>query len=116
MRAGWVNLKPISPKLLKRGKPTEIELQIKSKDIKIDITGYVQLEIRQPQDSLPLDGWFRNIFPLQYFNLLPKKTSRLIFPIQAPADYEGPALFHFTAFNKEHQIIGERFLRLDCRK
>jgi len=51
------------------------------------ITGQVHLTLINPTNNNPVDGWFQNIFPSQYYSVEAGTDSRIQFPIQAPFGY-----------------------------
>lgn len=115
-RLDLLKMRTLAPKHLIRNQPIELELVMETKNEVAEITGYVQLEIYDLKNNQSVDGWFRNIFPLQYFSILPSHHTSLKFPIQVPGTFEGSAGFHFLAYNLQKKLIGESFLELESKE
>lgn len=47
-------------------------------------TSQLQLQLLDTEANTPVDGWFQNIFPVQYFTAEVGKTERLRFPLEVP--------------------------------
>jgi hypothetical protein len=47
------------------------------------VTGQVHLSLINPSNNSPVDGWFQNVFPSQYYSIDAGANIRIQFPIQA---------------------------------
>jgi hypothetical protein len=51
------------------------------------VTGQVHLSLINPSNNTPVDGWFQNVFPSQYYSIDAGAEIRIQFPIQAAFGY-----------------------------
>jgi hypothetical protein len=51
------------------------------------VTGQVHLSLINPTNNSPVDGWFQNVFPSQYYSIDAGAETRIQFPIQAAFGY-----------------------------
>ena len=51
------------------------------------VTGQLQLSLINPSNNSPVDGWFQNVFPSQYYSIDAGANIRIQFPIQAAFGY-----------------------------
>jgi hypothetical protein len=51
------------------------------------VTGQVHLSLINPTNNSPVDGWFQNVFPSQYYSIDAGAEIRIQFPIQAAFGY-----------------------------
>ena len=51
------------------------------------VTGQVHLSLINPSNNSPVDGWFQNVFPSQYYSIDAGANIRIQFPIQAAFGY-----------------------------
>lgn len=51
------------------------------------VTGQVHLSLINPSTNSPVDGWFQNIFPSQFYSIEAGAETRIQFPIQAAFGY-----------------------------
>ena len=77
-----------APKILKNGDKIELPVSIKHQ-LATENTGTVTLELLNAANNTSVDGWFLNVFPLQYFTSIQHKTFTAEFPITVPMDYTG---------------------------
>lgn len=54
---------------------------------KKSITGQVHLSLINPSNNSPVDGWFQNVFPSQFYSIEAGANMRIQFPIQAAFGY-----------------------------
>ena len=67
---------------LREGDKSFITATIVNKTNK-QITGQVHLSLINPSNNSPVDGWFQNVFPSQYYSIDAGAEIRIQFPIQA---------------------------------
>jgi hypothetical protein len=77
-----------APAFLKNGDKIELPVSI-TYQLKEEHTGTVSFELLNTETNTSVDGWFLNVFPLQYFASIKNKTFRTKFPITVPMDYKG---------------------------
>ena len=51
------------------------------------VTGQVHLALVNPSSNSPVDGWFQNVFPSQFYSIDAGSVIRIQFPIQAAFGY-----------------------------
>jgi hypothetical protein len=51
------------------------------------VTGQVHLSLINPSNNSPVDGWFQNVFPSQFYSIESGAETRIQFPIQAAFGY-----------------------------
>lgn len=51
------------------------------------VTGQVHLSLINPTNNSPVDGWFQNVFPAQFYSIDAGANIRIQFPIQAAFGY-----------------------------
>lgn len=51
------------------------------------VTGQVHLALVNPTNNSPVDGWFQNVFPSQYYSIEAGSSLQIQFPIQAAFGY-----------------------------
>lgn len=84
------------PRFLREGDNLEIVTKI-SNTGDAEITGTAVLELIDPQTNTPVDGWFQNVFPNQYFTAEKEQSTIVKFPIQIPFGYNRPLTWRVTA-------------------
>ena len=84
------------PRFLREGDNLEIVAKI-SNTGDTEITGTTLLELIDPQTNTPVDGWFQNVFPNQYFTAEKGQSTTVKFPIQIPFGYNRPLTWRVTA-------------------
>ena len=67
---------------LREGDKSFINATIVNKTNK-QVTGQVHLSLINPSNNSPVDGWFQNVFPSQYYSIDAGAEIRIQFPIQA---------------------------------
>jgi len=71
---------------LREGDKSFISATIVNKSNK-PVTGQVHLSLINPTNNSPVDGWFQNVFPSQYYSIDAGAETRIQFPIQAAFGY-----------------------------
>jgi hypothetical protein len=71
---------------LREGDKAFITATISNKTNK-SVTGQVHLTLVNPTNNNPVDGWFQNVFPSQYYSVDAGSQLRIQFPIQAAFGY-----------------------------
>ncbi len=86
MATGQVVISGRHAKFLREGDKSFITATIVNKTNK-PITGQVHLSLINPSNDSPVDGWFQNVFPSQYYSIEADAEIRIQFPIQAAFGY-----------------------------
>lgn len=83
-------VQPNMPRFLREGDRMEISAKIVNLSDK-EMTGQAELQLIDPVTNEPVDGWFRNFFPNQYFTVAAGGSEAVKFPVEVPYLY-GKAL------------------------
>ncbi len=83
---GQVVIRGLHANFLREGDKSFITATIVNKTNK-PITGQVHLSLINPSNNSPVDGWFQNVFPSQYYSIDAGANIRIQFPIQAAFGY-----------------------------
>ena len=71
---------------LREGDKSFITATINNKSNK-PVTGQVHLALINPTNNSPVDGWFQNVFPSQFYSIEAGANIRIQFPLQAAFGY-----------------------------
>jgi TonB-dependent SusC/RagA subfamily outer membrane receptor len=85
-----------APRFMREGDNMEFSGKIINMTEK-EITGQVSLELIDPQTNTSIDGWFQNVFPVQYFTVEGGQSFAVKFPIQIPFSYNRPLTWRIKA-------------------
>ena len=89
-------LQPNAPRFLREGDKMEFTSKVVNLTDK-EITGTVQLELINAATNVPVDGWFRNISPTQYFTAAANQSTVVRFSIDVPYQYNSALSYRFVA-------------------
>jgi hypothetical protein len=76
----------VAPVKLKTGQSVKLKVQVMH-NLKKEKTGTLVLSLINHQTKTSVDGWFLNIFPLQYFTTIKNEKFEVEFPFTVPNDY-----------------------------
>ena len=62
-----------------------------------ELTGIITLELIDATTNTPVDGWFQNVFPQQYFTAEAGQSAVAQFPVQIPFSYNKPLRIRMIA-------------------
>lgn len=77
------------PKSVKQGEHRNLSAKIKNISGK-EFSGMAVLEIISTENGRPIDGWFQNIFPQQYFTIEGDKSGLVNFDVHVPYNVSTP--------------------------
>ncbi len=83
-------VQPNNPRFMREGDRMELSTKIVNLGSR-EVTGQATLELSDAATGKPLDGWFKNIFPAQYFTIPAGQSVAVKFPIEIPINF-GSAL------------------------
>ena len=86
MANGQVVISGRHANFLREGDKSFITATIVNKSNK-PVTGQVHLSLINPSNNSPVDGWFQNVFPSQFYSIDAGTETRIQFPIQAAFGY-----------------------------
>ncbi len=76
-------VQPNAPRFLREGDQLEFSSKIVNLTDK-ELTGTAELQLFDATTNQPVDGWFRNMVPNQYFTVAAGQSEALKFPIEVP--------------------------------
>ena len=76
-------VQPNAPRFLREGDKMEFSSKIVNLTGK-ELTGTAELQLFDATTNQPVDGWFRNAFPNQYFTIAAGQSEAVKFPIEVP--------------------------------
>lgn len=79
-------VQPNLPRFMRASDRMEIAVKIVNMS-DTELTGTTVLQLRSERDQQSIDGWFKNIFPTQYFTIGPRQSTVVKFPIEVPANF-----------------------------
>lgn len=76
-------VQPNAPRFLREGDKMEFSAKIVNLTDK-ELTGQVELQLFDASTNESVSGWFRNMFPNQYFTVAAGQSEAVMFPIEVP--------------------------------
>lgn len=76
-------VQPNLPRLLREGDRMELPVKIVNMD-STELTGTITLSLQDAATGQPIDGWFKNVFPSQYFTVPAGRQVLVAFPVEIP--------------------------------
>lgn len=92
-----------APRFLRAGDQLEFSAKLVNLEEK-EITGTVQLELFDVLGNKPVDGWFKNVFPVQYFTVSGGQSSKIKFPISIPENFSSAITWRIKAITKNNEF------------
>ncbi len=96
-----VMVQPNAPRFMREGDKMELSSKVVNLTDK-EITGTVQLELINTATNQPVDGWFRNMYPVQYFTAAAGQSTAVKFSIDVPYQYNSAVSYRFIAKDSLH--------------
>ncbi|GAC1660414.1 MAG: alpha-2-macroglobulin family protein [Flavisolibacter sp.] len=84
------------PRFLRQGDHVELTATLVNLS-DTEITGQVQLELKDGSGLRSVDGWFLNSFPHQYFTVPARRSVVVQFPLQVPNEFNSTLLWRIVA-------------------
>jgi uncharacterized protein YfaS (alpha-2-macroglobulin family) len=100
-------VQPNAPRFMREGDRMEFSTKIVNLSDS-EVTGTVQLELIDAVTNKPIDGWFKNIFPTQYFTVAAGQSEAVKFPIEIPFNFNSALTYRVKAITKANKK-GETF-------
>lgn len=94
-------VQPNAPRFLREGDQMEFSAKIVNLSEK-EITGTAQLELFDASNNKAIDGWFKNVFPLQYFTIAAGQSTAVKFPIGIPTNFNSALTWRIKAITKDN--------------
>ena len=93
-------VQPNAPRFLREGDGMEFSAKVVNLTGK-EITGTSTLELLDAATNNPVDGWFKNVFPLQYFTVPAGQSVAVKFPIEIPFSFNSAMTYRIKAISKD---------------
>ncbi|HEX6334762.1 MAG TPA: alpha-2-macroglobulin family protein, partial [Flavisolibacter sp.] len=89
-------VQPNAPRFVRQGDKMEFTAKIVNTSAK-EVTGQAQLQLTDAATGQPVDGWFMNTFPNQYFTVAAGGSEVVKFPLQVPFEFSQALVWRVTA-------------------
>ncbi len=89
-------VQPNIPRFLREGDRLKLSTKVVNLSPK-ELTGLATLELFDAATAEPVDGWFKNVIPKQYFTIPAGKSQELSFPVEVPAQFNKALTWRITA-------------------
>ena len=73
-----------------------------------ELSGQLTLEIIDAETGTSVDGYFHNVFPVQYFTAAAKQSTAVPFTLRVPGNFTKPVTFRISARSGNHTDGEER--------
>ncbi len=84
------------PRFMREGDKMELSVKVSNLSEK-EMSGQIVLELIDAVTGSSVDGWFQNVFPVQYFTAAAKQSTTIKFPVQVPFSFNKTLTWRFTA-------------------
>jgi len=89
-------VQPNAPRFLREGDKMEFSAKIVNLGDS-EVTGTAQLELLDAATNKPVDGWFKNMFPTQYFTVAAGQSAAVKFPMEVPFNFNSAMSYRIIA-------------------
>lgn len=89
-------VQPNIPRFLREGDRMDLSAKLVNMGDK-EISGQIELQLRDATSDQSVDGWFQNMFPNQYFTVGAGQSTVINFTIQPPYQFNKPLVIRFVA-------------------
>ncbi|HMK02972.1 MAG TPA: alpha-2-macroglobulin family protein [Ferruginibacter sp.] len=94
-------VQPNAPRFMREGDRMEFSAKIVNMG-ETEVTGTAQLELLDAATNKPIDGWFKNVFPNQYFTVAAGQSEAVKFPIEIPFNFNSAVTYRIVAKAGNH--------------
>ena len=99
-------VQPNAPRFIREGDKMEFSAKVVNLTDK-EVTGTAVLELIDAATNAPIDGWFKNIFPTQFFTVAAGQSSALKFPMEVPFNFNSAMSYRIVAKTSEASDVEE---------
>jgi uncharacterized protein YfaS (alpha-2-macroglobulin family) len=92
-------VQPNAPRFMREGDRIDFSGKIVNLSSK-ELTGQVELQLIDPTTNQSVDGWFRNVFPNQFFTVAAGQSIPVMFSLEIPYQYNKPLTYRLVAATK----------------
>ena len=89
-------VQPNAPRFMREGDRMEFSAKIVNLSDS-EVTGVAQLELLDAATNKPVDGWFKNVFPSQYFTVAAGQSEAVKFPMEIPFNFNSAMTYRIVA-------------------
>ncbi|HEY9341892.1 MAG TPA: alpha-2-macroglobulin family protein, partial [Hanamia sp.] len=89
-------VQPNAPRFLREGDRMEFSAKIVNLGDK-EVSGKAELQLLNASTMNPVDGWFKNIFPVQYFTAAVGQSTVVNFQIEIPNNFNNAVVYRIVA-------------------
>lgn len=89
-------VQPNAPRFMREGDQMEFSAKIVNLTNK-ELTGTAHLELLDATTNKPVDGWFKNVFPSQYFTVAAGQSQAVRFPMEIPFNFNSAMSYRIVA-------------------
>jgi hypothetical protein len=89
-------VQPNMPRFVREGDRMDLSAKLVNMSDK-EMSGQIELQLRDATTNQSVDGWFQNMFPNQYFTVAAGQSSVVNFTIQSPYQFNKPLIVRFIA-------------------
>ena len=89
-------VQPNAPRFLREGDRMEFSAKVVNMGDK-EVTGQAELQLLNASTMNPVDGWFKNIFPVQYFTAAAGQSTAVNFQIEIPSNFNNAVVYRIVA-------------------
>jgi hypothetical protein len=89
-------IQPNMPRFLREGDKIILSARVSNLSDK-PVTGEAMLQLIDPETNAPVDGLFKNAFPIQYFTAESKQTTAVQFEVEVPNQFTKPLQYRIIA-------------------
>jgi len=94
-------VQPNTPRFMREGDNMEFSAKIVNLTDK-EFTGIATLELLDAATNKPVDGWFKNVFPNQYFTVAAGQSEAVKFPMGIPFNFNSAMTYRIVAKAGDH--------------
>lgn len=102
-------VQPFAPRFLREGDRFEFTAKVINLSAQ-EQTGMARLQLFNATTLQPVDGWFQNAFPEQYFTIGPKQSTTVKFRTEVPYNFNEALTYRIIATAGKHSDGEERTL------
>ncbi|MFM2359057.1 MAG: hypothetical protein RLY16_1050, partial [Bacteroidota bacterium] len=110
-----IMVQPNVPRFLREGDRFELTIKVVNMTDS-EQTGTANLQLLNAGNFQPVDGWFKNVFPNQYFTLAPKQSMVVRFPVEVPYFTESALTIRMMATTGNYSDAEEQTIPLLTNK
>jgi len=89
-------VQPNMPRFLREGDKMELSSKVVNLSSK-EVTGIATLQLFDAATAEPVDGWFKNAIPQQYFTIAAGQSQAVTFPVEVPYQFSKPVTWRIVA-------------------